>query len=126
MRDNERYRREAVPQTQPGTSALINFWLNTGRMQYNSVPAEPVTGTGAPSPPAAAGGGAGSKMAVIKQKVVDETKVVGKKLGTEVKLLSNEIAEETNLPPWAVMGIGVITSLVVLCILFCICKKCLW
>lgn len=93
--------------------------------QTQPVPAEPVTGTGAPSPPAAAGGGAGSKMAVIKQKVVDETKVVGKKLGTEVKLLSNEIAEETNLPPWAVMGIGVITSLVVLCILFCICKKCL-
>ena len=66
------------------------------------------------------------KMAVIGQKVKNEAKVVGKKLGTEVSLLSTEIAEETNLPPWAVMGIGVISSLVVLCILFCICKKCLW
>lgn len=97
MKNRERVRRE-VPQTQPAPPEQV-----TG--------AAPSTGPG--------------KMAVIGQKVKNEAKVVGKKLGTEVSLLSTEIAEETNLPPWAVMGIGVISSLVVLCILFCICKKCL-
>ena len=70
--------------------------------------------------------GGGSQIAQIGQKVTNEAKVVGQKLGAEMKVLRDEVAEETNLPPWAVMGIGVITSLVALCILFCICKKCLW
>merc|ERR1719361_204305 len=58
-----------------------------------------------------------SKMEKAKQlgkKGLDTMEKEGKVAFDKFKTVSSEIAEETNLPTWAVMGIGVITSLVVL------------
>jgi len=74
-----------------------------------------------------AGGAQGGAAAKIKEGAKKGLKVAeagGKKLMDDFKSISAEVSEESGLPTWAVMGIGVITSLVVICILFCICKKC--
>jgi len=72
----------------------------------------------------AAQGGAAAKIKEGAKKGLKVAEAGGKKLMDDFKSISAEVSEESGLPTWAVMGIGVITSLVVICILFCICKKC--
>ena len=47
-----------------------------------------------------------------------------------VKTMANDdmqkLEDKTGLPQWAVIALAVISALVIFCILFCVCKKCIW
>lgn len=65
-------------------------------------------------------------MAQVKKSVSDNVA----KVTSYAKTMANEemekLEEVTGLPKWAVIALAVISALVAFCILFCICKKCIW
>ena len=71
---------------------------------------------------------------VLANKILDagsaEKKSVVGNAYNYVKTMANDdmekLEEKTGLPKWAVIALAVISALVIFCILFCICKKCIW